>query len=129
MKNLAPAALVALAIVAASLLTAHAQQQPAPGAAAVFDTYAVDSFNFAESYTMGREIDQVWAGTVCGEPFVKGKPGQQLVGLAQLLAARGKQGYTLVSYFEGSGVEFPKDGHYTSDTWKSHVRLVWGKKG
>lgn len=127
MKNLVPAALIAIALVLSSFLFAHAQQQPA-AAAPAFDTFAVDTFAFAGSFTMGREIDQVYASTVAGEPFAKGRPERQQIGLTQLLAARGKQGYHLLSYFEGHGADFPTDAHYSSSNWSSNVRLVWGRK-
>ena len=128
MKNLAPTVLVIVAVLAGALLGAKAQQAPGGAAAAPFDTYAVDSLRFADEYKIGREIDTVFAITVCGEPFREKHPEFQPIGLAQLLSARGKQGYTLVQWFEGPSYEFPQDAHYSTASAKSNVRLVWGKK-
>ena len=129
MKNLGPAALVALAIVIHSLLGAEAQQAGGGGGADVCDVFAVDTFVYAQDYTMGREIGTVYAQVVSGEPFKPPKIDRQEIGLAQLLALRGKQGYRLLAYQESDNVEWPKDGHYSVDRWKSNVRLVWGKRG
>lgn len=124
MKNVIPAAIVALGIVLASLVQGRAQQQPGAFAAG---PYAVDTIAFVDDYKIGVEVGTVLAGTIAGEPIAKSGPGKQQMRLEALFAARTAQGYRLIAWEEGFKLDLPSDGRYSTEEWTSYVRIVWGK--